>query len=183
MRRSRCPRTPRPSTAPTIPTPRSRSIPGAPDETLTPIEPGPIDHGESIDVGLGYTIRPPGGWTVVSQEDDVTVLQKGATLLVIGAVPSADTPEDLATWYRDAWFQDGGYTGGDPESRTIGDGIPGAQLDYTGAFDGTAVDGRIVAASEDGAGLLVNAFAPTGSLAEAAPDLEAILDSVRLGGG
>jgi hypothetical protein len=63
----------------------------------------------------------------------------------------------------------------------VGDGIPAAQLDYTGAFDGTTIDGRIVTASEAGAGLLVNAFAPTGMLAEAAPDLDAILASVRLG--
>jgi hypothetical protein len=102
---------------------------------------------------------------------------------VFDGIASNDTPEDLATWYRDAWFEGGGYTGGDPESRTVGDGIPGATLDYTGVFDGSAVDGRIVTASEDGAGLLVNVFAPTGSLAEAAPDLETILGSVRLGGG
>ena len=50
-------------------------------------------------------------------------------------------------------------------------------------FDGTQVDGRIVAASEAGSGLLINAFAPTGELSAARDDLESILASVRLGGG
>ena len=79
------------------------------------------------------------------EDDDVTVLQKGAALLVIGGVPTLDPPELLATWYRDAWFADGGYTGGEPVDREVGDGIPAAELDYTGVFQGTQVDGRIVA--------------------------------------
>jgi hypothetical protein len=156
--------------------------PGAPEETLTPIDRGPVGQGDRLDVGLGASIVAPAGWSLVSQDDSVTVLQKGAALLVLAAIPTEDSPEELATWYRDAWFADGGYTGGDAEPRTIGDGLAGAQLDYTGAFQGAAVDGRIVAASQDGIGLLVNALAPTGSLAEVAPDLEAILRSVRLEG-
>ena len=155
--------------------------PDAPAETLTPIEPGPVEDGDTIDVGLGYTIRAPAGWTVVSQEDETTVLQKGAAKLVIAAIPTEDSPEDLATWYRDAWFQGGGYTGGDIESRTVGAGIPAAEVDYTGAFDGATIDGRIVTVSDAGAGLLINALAPTGSLAQVAPDIDAILGSLALG--
>jgi hypothetical protein len=113
----------------------------------------------------------------------VAVLQKGTTLLVIGGVQTHDPPEVLATWYRDAWFADGGYTGGEPVEREIGSGIPAAELDYTGVFGGTRVDGRIVTASEAGSGLLVNAFAPSGELAASRDDLETILGSVRLGGG
>jgi len=177
------PENPGPIEDPAIPDATFPVEPGVPVQTMTPIDPGPVAEGETIDVGLGYTIRPPGGWTVVSQQDEMTVLQQGAAVLVIGAIASEDTPEDLATWYRDAWFRDGGYTGSDPVPRTVGDGIPGAQLDYTGAFQGTTIDGRIVTADEDGAGLLVNAFAPTGSLSDVAPDVEAILGSVRHGGG
>ncbi len=157
--------------------------PDAPAGTLSPIEPGPIRQGATLDVGLGYTIRVPAGWSVVSQEDNAMVLQKGAALLVVEAVASDDSPEDLATWYRDAWFADGGFSGGEPESRSVGEGIPAAQLDYTGAFDGTTIDGRIVTASEAGAGLLVNVFGPAGTLPEAAADLESILGSVRMDGG
>jgi hypothetical protein len=160
--------------------PTDPDAPGAPDATLTPVGRGPLEQGEELDVGLGYTIRSPGGWTVVSQEDEVTVLQRGAAVLVFEAIASEETPEDLARRYRDAWFQDGSYTGGDPASRTVGDGIAAAQLDYTGAFEGTAVDGRIVTATADSAGLIVNLFAPTGALTEAAPDLETILASLRL---
>jgi hypothetical protein len=155
--------------------------PGAPAATVTPVERGPVDQDQTLDVGLGYSIRVPAGWSVVSREDEVTVLQKGAALLVVGGIASQDTPEELATWYRDAWFADGGYSGGNLESTVVGDGIPAAHLDYTGVFDGTTIDGRIVAASAAGAGLLVNAFAPTGLLAEVAPDLDSILASVRLG--
>jgi hypothetical protein len=155
--------------------------PDAPAETLTPIEPGPVEQGDTIEAGLGYTIRAPAGWTVVSQEDETTVLQKGAAMLVIAAIATEDSPEDLATWYRDAWFQGGGYTGGDSRSRTVGNGIPAAEVDYTGAFDGSTIDGRIVTVSDAGAGLLINALAPTGSLAEIAPDIDAILTSVALG--
>jgi hypothetical protein len=162
--------------------PADPETPGAPEATLTPFDRGPVEQGAQLDVGLGYTIRPPAGWTVVSQEDDVTVLQKGAAVLVMEAIASEETPEDLAQRYRDAWFEDGSYTGGDPESRTVGDAIPAAQLDYTGAFEGTAVDGRIVTATADGAGLLVNLFTPAGALTEAAPDLERILASVRQDG-
>ena len=165
---------------PALPDASFPADPGVPAETLTPIEPGPVAQGDTIDVGLGYTIRAPAGWTVVSQEDQTTVLQKGAAMLVIVAIPTEDAPEDLATWYRDAWFQGGGYTGGDVESRTIGNGIPAAEVDYTGAFDGSTIDGRIVTASDAGAGLLINALAPTGSLAEVAPDIDAILASVTL---
>ena len=110
--------------APVLPDATLPADPGQPAETLTPIDPGPIADGEVIDVGAGYTIRPPAGWTVVSQEDDVAVLQKGATLLLIGGIPTLDPPEVLATWYRDAWFADGGYTGGEPVDREVGEGIP-----------------------------------------------------------
>jgi hypothetical protein len=157
--------------------------PGAPQETLTPVDPGPIREGETIDLGYGYSARPSAGWSVVSQDEGATVLQKGDAVLVIATIPSQDTPEDLAAWYRDAWFGGGSFTGGDPESRTIGADLPAAQLDYTGAFEGTTVDGRIVTASQDGAGLLLNVFAPTGSLSGAVPDLESLLESVRLGEG
>jgi hypothetical protein len=179
------PDNPAPFDAPGLPDasfPADPGAPGGPDATLTPIDRGPVEDGDQLDVGQGYSIRLPGGWTLVSQEDGVTVLQQGAALLLIDALPTEDTPEDLAQWYRDAWFQDGSYTGGDPASRTIGAGIPAADLDYTGTFDGTTVDGRIVTAAEDGAGLLVNVFAPTGSLTEVAPDLESILASVQRGG-
>jgi hypothetical protein len=169
--------------APVLPDATLPADPGQPAETMTPIDPGPIAEGEAIDVGAGYTIRPPAGWTVVSQNDDVAVLQKGATLLVIGGIQTLDSPELLATWYRDAWFADGGYTGGEPVDREVGSGIPGVELDYTGVFGGTRVDGRIVTASAAGSGLLVNAFAPTGELSAARDDLETILASVRLGGG
>ena len=100
--------------APVLPDATLPADPGQPAETLTPIDPGPIAEGEVIDVGAGYTIQPPAGWTVVSQQDDVAVFQKGATLLIIGGIPTLDPPEVLATWYRDAWFADGGYTGGEP---------------------------------------------------------------------
>jgi len=176
------PENPAPIEQPGLPEASFQAEPGGPDATLTPVDPGPIGRGETIDLGLGYTIRVPDGWSLVSQDQDTTVLQRGAALLILAAVPTEDTPEELATWYRDAWFQDGTYTGGDPESRTVGGGIPAARLDYTGTFEGTSVDGRIVAASEGGAALLVNLIAPTGSLVDAAQDLEAILESVRLGG-
>jgi hypothetical protein len=173
---------PAPVEDPAIPEASFPVAPGAPEPTLTPVDPGPLRQDRPLDLGLGSTITVPAGWSLVSQEDEVTVLQKGAATLVVAAIPSEDSPEDLATWYRDAWFADGGYTGGDPESRTVGDGVPAAQIEYTGAFQGTAIDGRIVTASSDGVGLLVNAFAPTGGFAEVPPDLEAILGSVRLGG-
>lgn len=165
-----------------VPEPTLPADPSQPDQTLAPIDPGPIAQGDVIDVGAGFTIQPPAGWSVISQEDDVVVLQKGATILVVAGIPTADTPEDLATWYRDAWFADGSYTGGEPVSRAVGDGLPGAELDYTGIFQGTQIDGRIVTASSAGSGLLVNALAPTGELGTS-DDLEAILASVRLGGG
>jgi hypothetical protein len=168
--------------APDLPDPTLPADPDQPVETLAPIDPGPVEQGQAIDVGAGYTIQAPAGWTVLNQENDVTVLQKGDVVLVIGGVPTSESPEDLATWYRDAWFADGGVTSGEPVSRQIGNAIPAAELDYTGTFQGTQVDGRIVTGSTAGAGLLVNALAPTGSLAAAFPELESILGSVRLGG-
>lgn len=168
---------------PLIPEPTFEPPPGEPVVTAEPMDPGPIADGQRIDVGAGYSIAPPDGWSVISSDEDVKVLQKGAVLVVVISLAADEPPDVLAASYRDAWFADGAYTGGDPVDREVGNGLPAAEVDYTGLFEGTQVDGRIIAASSAGSGLVVNALAPSGALSGMDDDVESILASVVLGDG
>ena len=137
---------------------------------------GPRAHrrGRADRGGRRLLRRPARRLVGISSDEDVKVLQKGDVLVVVGGLATLDPPEGLATLYRDAWFADGGYSGGDPVDRELARHL-GRGGRYTGVFQGTQVDGRIIAASTAGAGLIVNVFAPVGALAGMDDDVEAIL--------
>jgi hypothetical protein len=157
--------------------------PLGPVETAAPLDPGPVQPGEGVDVGAGYVLFPPEGWTVVGGEEGLTVFQKNGVLLIVGGFAWNDSAPALATTYRDAWFTGGQFTGDDPQTGSIGNGIPAAALNYTGVVNGTQVDGLIVAGSVNGSGLIVNVFGASGSLAGVSTDLDTIFATVQQTGG
>ncbi len=176
-----------------LPLPQDPSIvdagPGIPTEPQpggepqpSPVQPGPVEPGDGLDVGGGFDIFPPGGWTSVGSEDG-TVLQKGSVLLIVAGFSWEQSATDLASAYRDAWFEDGQFTGDDPETGSVGNGIPAAGLNYTGTWNGTQVDGAIIAAAAANSGLIINVVGPTGSLNAVSSDLDTILGTVQHAGG
>jgi hypothetical protein len=148
----------------------------------SPVAPGPVLPGVGVTVGAGFTIELPAGWTSVGAEEGV-VLQKGGVLLVAAGFGWDGSATELAAAYRDAWFEDGEFSGDDPEAGSIGSGIAAAGLNYTGLWNGTQVDGAITAGVIDGSGLIVNVVAPTGGLNTVSSDLDDILGTVRHAGG
>lgn len=154
-----------------------------PAETAAPVDPGPINPGASLDIGAGFLIFPPDGWSVVGGSNGLTVLQKSGVLLVTGGLPWTGTPTELATGYRDAWFAEGQFTGDDPQAGSIGNGIPAAGLNYTGVIDGSQVDGAIITGATGGSGVLFNFFGASGSLKGVSSDLDLILKTVQHTGG
>jgi hypothetical protein len=136
-----------------------------------------------VDVGAGFVIHPPDGWTVVGGDEGLTVFQKSGVLLIVGGLAWAGTPSELAAQYRDAWFAGGQFSGDEPQAGSIGNGIPAAGLSYTGVIEGTQVDGAIVTGVTDGAGILFNIFGASGSLNGVSDDLDTILGPVQHTGG
>jgi hypothetical protein len=142
-----------------------------------------VAPGAGIDVGAGFVMHPPDGWTVVGSEDGLTVFQKSGVLIVIGGVPWTGTASELAVAYRDAWFAGGQFTGDDPQTGEIGNGIPAAALNYTGVANGTQVDGAIITGATNGSGLLFNVFGASGALNGVSSDVDQILNTLQYTGG
>jgi len=163
-------------------------VPGGPgldpgQPTAAPVEPGPVQPGAGIDIGYGVVAYPPDGWTVVGSESGQVVLQKAGALVIILGLPWAQSPADLATAYRDAFFASGQFTANEPEAGEIGSGIPAVALAYTGILEGTQVDGAIFAGAIGGSGVVVNVFAAKGGLGGLQNDIEAILGTIQVTGG
>jgi hypothetical protein len=154
-----------------------------PLETAPPVDPGPVNPGAGVDVGAGFVIFPPDGWSAVGGENGLTVFQKSGVLMIVGGLPWTGTPSELATQYRDAWFEGGQFSGDDPQPGSIGNGIPAAGLNYTGVIDGTQVDGGIITGATNGAALLINVFGASGSLNGVSADLDTVLNTVQYTGG
>jgi hypothetical protein len=155
--------------------------PGRP--TAAPVEPGPVAPGAGIDVGYGVVVYPPDGWSVVGSESGQVVLQKAGAIVIVLGVPWQQSPADLATAYRDAFFASGQFTANEPESGEIGSGIPAVALAYTGILEGTQVDGAIFAGASGGTGVAVNVFAAQGGLQGLGSDIDAILGTIQVAGG
>ncbi len=155
----------------------------APIETAPPVDPGPVAAGTGVDVGAGFVLYPADGWSAVGSDGGLTVFQKSGVLLIIGGVAWDGSAADLATGYRDAWFAGGQFSGDDPQSGAIGNGIPAAGVNYTGVFNGTQVDGSIIVGAVNGSGLLMNFFGASGSLRGVSSDLDLMLKTVQYTGG
>lgn len=155
--------------------------PGQP--TAPPVEPGPVQPGTGIDVGYGVVAYPPNGWTVVGSESGQVVLQKAGAIVIIVGLPWQQSPADLATAYRDAFFASGQFTANEPESGEIGSGIPAVALTFTGILEGAQVDGAIFAGASGGTGVVVNVFAAKGGLEGLGNDIDAILGTIQVTGG
>jgi hypothetical protein len=173
-----------PSQDPGVPSETSIPVQTLPPlETAPPVDPGPVNPGTGVDVGAGFVIYPPDGWSAVGGDNGLTVFQKSGVLLIVGGVAWPGTPSDLATQYRDAWFTGGQFTGDDPKAGQIGNGIPAAGLNYSGVVEGTQVDGAIVTGATNGSGILFNIFGAQGSLNGVSDDLDLILKTVQYTGG
>jgi hypothetical protein len=135
-----------------------------------------------VAVGGGFVVFPASDWTSVGGED-AAVFQKGGVLVIVAGFPWDQSPGDLATVYRDAWFAGGELTGDDPQAGSLGSGIPAAGLNYTGVWNGGQVDGAIIAGAVDGSGLIFNIVGPAGALNAMSDDLDTFLATIQHAGG
>ncbi len=150
--------------------------------TVAPVDPGPVAPGAGLQVGAGVVIYPPGGWTALGAEEGVTVLQKGGVVLIAAGIAWGGTPLELAAAYRDSWFEGGQFAANDPESGSIGNGVPGAALSYSGILEGTQVEGIIVTGATGGAGVIFNIFGAQGSLNGVSSDINTVFGTVQFTG-
>lgn len=167
---------------PNLPTQDPNQPTAQPQATAAPVDPGPVAPGAGLTLGAGVVIYPPDGWTVLGVEDGVTLLQKGGVVLVAAGVAWGSTPLELATAYRDAWFQSGQFVASDPESGSIGNGVPGAALSYSGIVDGAQVEGSIVTGVTGGSGVVFNVFGAQGSLNGVSGDINTVFGTVQFTG-
>lgn len=156
--------------------------PGPGQPTSPPVAPGPVEPGVGVAIGSGVVAYPPAGWTVVGSEPGQVVLQKGGAVMIIGALPWIDSPLELATAYRDAFFATGQLTANEPESGEMGNGIPAVGFGYTGILEGTPVDGAMFVGAAAGTGVVVNVFGASGSLRGVGDDVDEILATIQLTG-
>ena len=159
--------------APTV-DPGQPALPTAP-----PAEPGPVSGGTTVTVNDRYTLVMPDGWVLVENSDGALLFQKGSVSFVVAGTAFDGTVTELATAYRDLFFENGSLTGEDPSVGVSSTGIPVAGLDYTGTLGSTQVDGFILVALEQGSGLISNAFGPTNSLQAVSDDLSLVLNSIK----
>jgi hypothetical protein len=165
------------------PAPRDPNQPsGKPQASTGPVAPGPVAPGAGLKIGSGVVIYPPDGWTVLGSDKGVTVLQKGGVVMISAGIAWTGTPLDLAGQYRDVWFKDQQLTANNPESGSVGSGVPGAALSYSGVFEGTQVDGVIVAGATGGAGVIFNIFGAQGSLNGVSDDINTVFGTVQFTG-
>lgn len=157
--------------------------PNRPLPTVAPVDPGPVAPGAGLQVGAGVVIYPPDGWTALGTEDGVTVLQKGGVVMIVAGIEWGGTPLELAAGYRDAWFEGGQFAASDPESGSVGNGVPGAALSYSGILEGTQVEGIIVSGATGGAGVILNSFGAQGTLNGVSNDLNSVFGTVQFTGG
>lgn len=147
------------------------------------------DAPASIGVEGVATIVPPPGWAedLAARRDDGTarrfVLTKGSAVLVMTVLPDARVaaPELGTAYLREALgarlLQ---VTAVPPVA--VG-GLPGARLTYMGLTPSrAAVEGVVTTVvAPDGAALVLDGFAPEGSLAAVAEDLARIAAEARIG--
>ena len=171
-----------PTQDPNLPTPDPNQPTPQPAPTAAPVDPGPVAQGTALKVGAGVVIYMPEGWTVIGSDNGVTVLQKGGVVMISAGIAWGGTPIELATGYRDSWFEGGQFSGTDPESGSIGNGVPGAVLSYVGIIEGTQVDGIIVTGATGGAGAVFNVFGAQGSLKGVSDDINTVLGTVQFTG-
>ena len=171
-----------PTQDPNLPTQDPSQPTPQPEPTAAPVDPGPVAAGTELQVGAGVVIYMPDGWTVIGSDNGVTVLQKGGVVMISAGIAWGGTPLELATGYRDSWFEGGQFSGTDPESGSIGNGVPGAALSYVGIIEGTQVDGIIVTGATGGAGVIFNVFGAQGSLKGVSDDINSVLGTVQFTG-
>ena len=154
---------------------------GDPNTGGTPAQPGPVGEGTTVSVG-SYSLKMPAGWTLEQNQDGWMIFVKGSAVIAIGNIGFDGGPADLLGAYKDQFFQNGNFTGDEPQTGTVGSGVEVSALNYTGTTsEGTGVDGFILAAAEGGHGLILNAFAPQGQLSGYSDDVQSILGSVAKG--
>jgi hypothetical protein len=147
--------------------------------TAPPVEPGPVSGGTTVTVNDRYTLVMPDGWVLMQNSDGALLFQKGSVSFVVAGAAFEGTVTELATAYRDAFFEGESLVGEDPSVGATSTGIPVAGLNYTGTLGSAQVDGFILVALEGGSGLISNAFGPTGSLQAVSDDLSLILNSIQ----
>jgi hypothetical protein len=155
------------------------STPAPAQPTTTPVEPGPVSGGTTVTVNERYSLVMPDGWVLVQESDGALMFQKGSVTFVVGGAAFDGTVTELATAYRDAFFENGSLSGEEPAVGVTSTGIPVAGLNYTGILDGAQVDGFILTALEDGSGMISNAYGPTGSVQALSDDISMIINSIK----
>lgn len=162
-----------PTEAPALPT----EAPALP--TAAPIEPGPVSGGTTVTVNDRYTLVMPDGWVLVENSEGALMFQKGSVSFFVGGTEFDGTVTELASAYRDIFFQNGNLTGEEPSVGVTSTGIPVAGLNYTGTLSSSQVDGFILVALEERSGMLSNAFGPTGAVQALSDDLSMIINSIK----
>lgn len=147
--------------------------------TAPPVEPGPVSGGTTVTVNERYTLVMPDGWSLVENSDGALLFQKGSVSFFLAGTAFEGTVTELATAYRDVFFEGENLAGEEPSAGATSTGIPVAGLNYTGTLGSTQVDGFILVALEGGSGLVSNAFGPTGSLQAVSDDMSLILNSIK----
>jgi hypothetical protein len=143
---------------------------------------GPIDVG-----GGAVRISPLPGWAAAEPHGAAStevVLTRGGVSLDVSAVPGfRGSPVDLATRYAQevlgSRFE--ALTVGEPATGTLATGTPTLRFGYVGIADGVPFEGVATSAVGPGGGAVFDASAPTGDLAWAVSDLEAMIRSAEVG--
>jgi hypothetical protein len=102
----------------------------------------------------------------------------------VQARPFSGTLEELEAAYRDADLGSSGSGASDPKQVTFGKGIPGLAVVYSvTAGDAGPIDGVYVVGLVDGTAIVVDVFAPQGTLGRYSDDASVVLDSLNVSGG
>jgi hypothetical protein len=138
-----------------------------------------------VTLGQGVTVTPADGWASAQNVWDVgpnaVSLRHAGVLVAFGADSFAGSAQELFDLQlADAKAQFGAFRSLPAASTTVGAGLPGLRLLFSGTADSGDVDGELVVGADGATGVVMLAVAPPGQMARVQSDLDSMLKSVAV---
>ncbi len=138
---------------------------------------------EPIELGGDVTITPAAGWTSAADvwqvgPNAVSLKRAGAIAVFAAEAYDGSTEELLAMELDDLRAEFDSYSALPAGESSIAGGVPALTVLFSGTADSSRLEGELVAATEDGTGVVMLAVAPAGQLPRVQADLDTMLETM-----
>jgi hypothetical protein len=138
-----------------------------------------------VTLGQGVTLTPADGWASAQNVWDVgpnaVSLQHAGALVAFGADSFTGSAQELLDQQLSGVKgQLAAFRSLPTASTTLGTGIPGLKVLFSGTADSGDVEGELVVGADGATGVVMLAVAPPGQIARVQSDLDSMLGSVEV---